>query len=254
VKNKPQYAIESVDKALHLAQLLLLEGPMRVTDVAAQLNVSVSTAHRLLAMLVYRDFAEQGEGKRYRAGAVLRSATSSDVPVALLRRAGIPHLQRLADRVNETANLLVLSGTQVRFVHTIECRQLLRVGDRAGKALPAHLTCAGKAMLSILDEPTLEEVLAQLADDGERARLRRTLRAARQNGFALNNQQTETGVMAIGVAMRWKSMTAASVTLAMPSARFEKDKLEGWIRALRECANRVEDALGRESDALDGTD
>ena len=59
MRNKPAYAIESVDHALHLAQLLQQEGPLRVTDAAGRLGVSVSTAHRLLAMLVYRDFAEQ---------------------------------------------------------------------------------------------------------------------------------------------------------------------------------------------------
>ncbi|MQA60688.1 MAG: helix-turn-helix domain-containing protein [Actinophytocola sp.] len=148
MKNKPQYAIESVDNALHLAQLLLLEGPMRVSDAASRLGVSVSTAHRLLAMLVYRDFAEQDADKRYRPGAVLRSAASSDLPLSELRQMAIPHLQRLVDRVNESANLLVLTGNVARFVHTVECTQLLRVGDRAGKSLPAHLTSAGKAMLT----------------------------------------------------------------------------------------------------------
>lgn len=247
MKNKPQYAIESVDKALHLAQLLLLEGPMRVTDAAAHLDVSVSTAHRLLAMLVYRDFAEQDDGKRYRAGAVLRSATSSDVPLTLLRNAAVPHLQRLVDRVNESANLVVLSGTQVRFVHTIECRQLLRVGDRSGKALPAHVTSAGKAMLSILDEPRLQEALADL-DDSQHTRVRRSLRAVRQNGFAINSQQTETGLMAIGVAIGWTTATPAGISLAMPSARYRKDNVEEWVRELRQCAAHVEDALGRERD------
>ena len=50
---------------------------MRVTDVAARLGVSVSTAHRLLGMLVYRDFAEQLPDRRYAAGPVLRRARCS---------------------------------------------------------------------------------------------------------------------------------------------------------------------------------
>ena len=59
MKNRPPYAIASVDSALLLATLLQHEGPMRVTDAAERLGVSASTAHRLLGMLVYRDFAEQ---------------------------------------------------------------------------------------------------------------------------------------------------------------------------------------------------
>lgn len=242
MKNKPQYAIESVDNALHLAQLLLLEGPMRVSDAAGRLGVSVSTAHRLLAMLVYRDFAEQDADKRYRPGPVLRSAASSGLPLSELRQTAIPHLQRLVDRVNESANLLVLTGNEARFVHTVECTQLLRVGDRAGKALPAHVTSAGKAMLSALDDERLTDALAELSD-AELVALRRSLRAVRQNGFALNNGQTETGLTAIGVPLRCGEGRIAGISLAMPAARFKRDKVAGWVHEMHACARAVEESL-----------
>jgi IclR family transcriptional regulator, acetate operon repressor len=242
MKNKPQYAIESVDNALHLAQLLLLEGPMRVSDAASRLDVSVSTAHRLLAMLVYRDFAEQDPDKRYRPGPVLRSATSTDLPLSELRRTAIPHLQRLVDRVDESANLLVLTGNEVRFVHTVECTQLLRVGDRAGKSLPAHVTSAGKAMLSALDDDQLEDTLREV-DEAERTQLRRSLRAVRQNGFALNNGQTETGLTAIGVPVRCGGGRIAGISLAMPSARFKRDKVAAWVQEMHACAQAIEGSL-----------
>nr|WP_281374897.1 helix-turn-helix domain-containing protein [Nocardioides soli] len=67
--------------------MLLLEGPMRVTDAAARLGVSPSTAHRLLAMLVYRDFAEQDADKRYRPGRLLHG---SPRPPSRSRRCGRP--------------------------------------------------------------------------------------------------------------------------------------------------------------------
>ena len=77
VKNRPAYAITSVDSALLLATLLQQEGAMRVTDVAARLGASVPTAHRLLGMLVYRDFAEQLPDRRYAAGPFLRRGRCS---------------------------------------------------------------------------------------------------------------------------------------------------------------------------------
>lgn len=144
MKNKPSYSVTSVDHALHLASLLQQEGPMRVTDAAERLGVSPSTAHRLLAMLVYRDFAEQTPDRRYRAGKVLRPAEMSEAPVALLRRVALPHLQRLVDETQESANVMVLAGTEVRFIATVECDQILRVGDRVGRSLPAHMTSGGR--------------------------------------------------------------------------------------------------------------
>ena len=70
-KERPPYAISSVDHALRLAAILQLEGGLSVTEAAERLNVARSTAHRLLAMLVYRDFAVQNEQREYLAGPVL---------------------------------------------------------------------------------------------------------------------------------------------------------------------------------------
>lgn len=142
MKNKPSYSITSVDHALHLASLLQQEGPVRVTDAAKRLGVSDSTAHRLLAMLVYRDFAEQMPDRRYRAGKVLRPVEMSEAPVVLLRRVALPHLQRLVGETQESANV-VLAGTEGRFIATVECHQILRVGDRVGRSLPAHMASGG---------------------------------------------------------------------------------------------------------------
>ena len=191
MKNRPPYAIGSVDHALHLAQLLQQEGPLRVTDAAEQLGVSRSTAHRLLAMLVYRDFAEQIDDRRYRAGPVLRPTEASEAPVALLRRVAQPHLRALVDRVRESANLVVLAGTEIRFLTTVTCDQVLRVGDRAGRALPAHLTSGGKALLAALTDEELDHLYDSPDGEVDLAQLRRELGLVRKRGFAVNDGLTE---------------------------------------------------------------
>ena len=152
VKNKPAYGIASVDSALLLATLLQQEGAMRVTDAATRLEVSVSTAHRLLGMLVYRDFAEQLPDRRYATGPVLRRGAVQQASVATLRDVALPHLRRLVDAVGETANVMLLAGGDVRFVATVESDQVLRVGDRTGRTLPAHLSSGGKAVLATLGD------------------------------------------------------------------------------------------------------
>lgn len=242
MKNRPAYAIESVDNALLLAQLLLLAGPMRVIDASEHLGVSPSTAHRLFAMLVYRDFAEQDADKRYRAGPLLRGATMTAVPLATLRQTAVPHLQRLVDRTKESANLMVLSGHEVRFVYTVECDQPLRVGDRTGMALPAHETSGGKAILATLEDDALAAALADL-EPAERAKVRRAVRAVRQNGFALNNGQTEAGLTAIGVPVRWGDGMLAAVSLALPTARFSRDRVATWVQELQNCTHAIERQL-----------
>lgn len=244
MKNKPAYGIDSVDHALHLATLLLHEGPLRVTDAAERLGVARSTAHRLLAMLVYRDFAERDEDRRYVAGPVLRRSAAPE-PVADLRRLALPHLQALAARTTESANLMIVIGDQARFIATVESTQILRVGDREGRTLPAHLASGGRAALARRPENEVVELYS--APDSPVAdlpALLRDLRRVRRQGFAVNDQATETGVTAIGQAVPFPDqMVPAAVSVAMPTARYRRDMLVEWTQNLATAVTRIERAL-----------
>jgi DNA-binding IclR family transcriptional regulator len=243
MQNQPPYPIASVDHALHLATLLQQEGPMRVSDAAERLGVSPSTAHRLLAMLVYRGFAEQRSDRRYQAGDVLRPVPPSLAPVALLRQVALPHLHVLVDRVQESVNLVVLAGAEARFVATVECTQILRVGNRVGRTLPAHLTSGGRAILAVM----LPDEVAGLydgSDDVDLARLRRELALVRRRGFAINDQRTEAGLTALGVAVRNPPRCPiAAVAIAMPRVRFHRDRIPSWISALAATVSGIEHDL-----------
>jgi DNA-binding IclR family transcriptional regulator len=251
----PAYGIESVDHALRLAVLLQQEGPFGVTEAAERIGVARSTAHRLLAMLVYRDFASQDPDRRYAAGPVLHGPGGTET-VAQLRTMALPHLRALVERTNETANLMVPTGTQMKFVVTVECDQALRVGDREGRLLPVHLASGGLALIARL---TPEEIDLRYPMD-EKSEIdiqtfRKALRQTRRQGFAINNQATETGVTAIGHAIDAPTRPAfAAVSIAMPTARYRRDQLPTLAAALRDTSHRIEQDLRAEADIWKPTD
>ena len=216
---------------------------MRVTDAASRLGVSVSTAHRLLAALVHRGFAEQLADRRYGPGPVLQEGVPDRDALARLREAALPRMRRLVDAWDETVNLTVLVQDRVRFIATAECRRLLTVGDRTGRTLPAHLSSGGKAMLAMLPPAELESTLRQV-DGAALERLRRELRTVRRRGYALNDQQTEKGVTAVGVALpRVAGMPPASIALALPTARYSADHLPAWSADLTDAARSIAESL-----------
>ena len=104
------------------------------------------------------------------------------------------------------------------------------MGDRTGRVLPAHLSSGGKAMLAALDASQLSDLYQ--GEDADLPRLRKELSLVRQRGFALNEQSTEAGVSAIGVALPWPGEPPAALSLAIPSARFHHDQLLIWASAL----------------------
>ncbi|MFD3583014.1 IclR family transcriptional regulator [Streptomyces sp. NPDC058683] len=250
LKNPPPYAITSVDHALRAAAMLQLEGGLTVSQVAGRLGVARSTAHRLLAMLVYRDFAVQGEDRVYRAGPVLELAAHSQSAVSRLRAIALPHLHRLMELVEETANLVIRTGDSVRFIASAECRQALRVGSREGMVFPAHRTTGGLLLLAELPEEELAEVYAEERyrdRPGERpdlGALRRELARARRGGFAVNRERSERGLVAVGVPVRGADGRAvAGVSVSMPSVRYEKDRLGTLVATLAGVAREIEGEL-----------
>jgi len=193
-------------------------------------------------MLVYRDFAEQAPDRSYRPGPVLRPATTPDAPIDALRLLGPPHLRRLVEEVDESANLMVLAGLDTRFLATVETQRVLRVGDRSGKALPAHLTSGGIAILAASSEALIEEVVETAGIDS--ARFARGLSSARQRGYAINDGNTEDGVTAIGVAVLDEHGAAtAAISVAMPSTRYAKRDVERFVGPLHEAARHLGDDI-----------
>jgi DNA-binding IclR family transcriptional regulator len=268
MKNRPPYSLESVDNALRLLQLLRDQGRLRVTDAAADLGTARSTAHRLLAMLVYRDFAIQDEQHGYLPGPALSAPPVRDRPLQELRRVLLPHLEALCERVGETVNLMVRVGTQTRFLASVESTRILRVGDRAGTVLPATKTSGGKALLATLSRAELAELYlpdgeaetttatasaiststatATAMSPAEFDRLCRALHTVRRRGYGLNLEETETGVIAIGRCVRDESGRAhGAITIAIPSARFRRDKIPPLARELALTTERAAPDLAR---------
>ena len=241
MKNKPPYAIESVDNALRILQLIRDSGQVRVSDMAAELGIARSTAHRLLAMLVYRDFAVRTEDHAYRPGPALSARPLAGQPAQRLRQALRPHMEDLRDQVNETINLVVRLGPQTRFLHTVESTQLLRVGDRQGTILPAWQTSGGKALLAELPDAELTALMRDMAGrppDGLTAARRHALvaelRVIRDQGYAENKEESESGVCAIGICVRDAAgEPVAALSVSAPSVRYTPDRVRLYLRELK---------------------
>lgn len=249
---RPAYAIESVDATLRLLQLLRDGGSVRLKDAAVEIGVSPSTAHRLMAMLVYRGFAVQDEAKRYWPGPSLGAGPAGVTWTRELREVAQPSLEALVNRTGETANLMIRVGANVRFITTIESARVLRVTDRRGVVLPARHASGGKALLAELDRPTLDrlfrsagaDVAGDFIESHDYAAFLAELDHAHRSGFATNIEETEGGVGAVGAALHDSTGTAvAAISLAIPVRRLRARPDPGMVDALLGARREIEAAL-----------
>ncbi|MGY0063462.1 IclR family transcriptional regulator [Streptomyces sp. LZ34] len=236
----PSYPVSAAGNALRVVRLLHELDELRVMDVADRLGVARSTAHRILAMLVFEEFAVQDRHKVYRPGPALQAIRGSQAsPPPDLITIAHPHLRRLADAVRETTHLMVLEGNGARFLDGVEGPQALRVSYRTGTLLPAHVASGGKALLAALPADRLRALYpnglpggrAKASEDVER--LMNELVSVHRHGYAVNLQESERGVHAVGACIRDRTGTAvAAVAVAAPSVRCTRARLTELSRPL----------------------
>lgn len=250
LRQPPQYPIASVDRALALMEMVRDFGRIRISVAAQLLDISPSTAHRLMAMLVYRGYVEQDASRRYVPGPAMGLTPTGLSWTAELRHRARTHMESLTERVGETSNLMVLSGDAVRFLSSIEPEdqaqpaleqaleqgQLPKVSEREGVALPAHKASGGKAILAELDPQHVEAIIEPTRahrDDAWMTSLRNELAVVRTRGFATNIEGTEAGVSAIAVAIRdGKGQTIAGLSVSVPHTRFTAETRRHLVEAL----------------------
>jgi DNA-binding IclR family transcriptional regulator len=230
------YLLKSVDNALRLVRLLAEGQPVRLGEVAAYLGVAPSTAHRLLGSLRHRGFVVQDRRDLYRPGPALREIAMAATAGADIRQVARPALERLRDTVRETVSLLVLEGTNVLFIDSIEGPQSVRVGSRLGMVFPARLTSAGKALLAALPEADV----ARLYPAG--SPIWQELDQVRRAGFGTNFEEREVGVSAIAACIRDPAGSPlAAVAVAAPASRLSSmAQGEALVRPLRGAVASIE--------------
>ncbi|HEX5299722.1 MAG TPA: IclR family transcriptional regulator [Streptosporangiaceae bacterium] len=245
----PPYPIRSVDYALQLLLILKRDGVLRVSEAAAELGVARSTAHRLISMLRFRGFVEQARDRTYRAGSAFADLGGGASSATALLGIARPHLIRLTDKTGETSNLMILVGSDVQFIDSIESRQALRVGSRVGVRLAARLTSGGKVLLADLPFEEVALLHPGLAgDEAGLSALKRTLAGARRQGFGTNVQESERGVVAVGMAVRGVTGAAiAAVTISAPTVRFSRGKVADVLPTLTDTVEGIRSDIIRVS-------
>lgn len=248
LQQKPPYPIDSVDNALRLVQMLRDGGVVRLTEAAEELQVAQSTAHRLMAMLVYRGFAMQDDRRRYVAGPAMGVRAIGAPWLHQLRKLALEPMELLCSRVEETVNLVVRVGVSIRFLLTAEAASILRIGDRGGTVMPAIGASSGKALLALEPEERLRNLYtsrgAQLAgkalSESQFTRLHSELMQVRRLGYALSREETEPGLGAIGVAVTAPSgAPLVGISVATPIGRLEKMREPDRLAQIFHCRDEI---------------
>ena len=130
----------------------------------------------------------------------------SGTPLAVFAQ---PVLDRLSEAVEQSCSLGILDGEEIVYVARSTSSRIMSVTLNVGGRLPAYCTSIGQVLLAHLPESELQAYMrrVKLYAYTERTvtspeRLQQVLKAARQNGYAIADQQMEPRICSISVPVR----------------------------------------------------
>jgi DNA-binding IclR family transcriptional regulator len=248
------YRVQVIDRALSVLEVLADEGqPLSLVKLSKILGLPKSTTMRLLMVLEGHRFVQKNaENGLYRLGLKLFELGSKAVAQFDLTERARPHLERLVSRTSETAYLSVLDGGEALVMDRVESSQAVRVPTSVGWRHPAHSTAVGKVLLAFAPKSKLT---AMLGKGRLRAYTRKTitsvahlleeLQRVRNQGFALDDEETEEGLRCIAAAVREHSgQVTAALGIIGPAYRIPDNRVAILAATVIGAADKLSAELG----------
>jgi IclR family pca regulon transcriptional regulator len=220
-----------------------------IADLARDVGLNKSTAHRYIATLTSLGYLQQDAATRkYRLGPRVVELGFTAINSMEITAIAAPHLQTLSDEIGHTVSMALLDGTDIVYVQRRRSVREDRFGVdlnlHVGSRLPAYCTAMGKVLLAGVPPETLSGLLGRidLARRGPRTitareALTAELRKVRQTGLAVADEELVPGLrsLAIGVRDGFGSVVAA-VNIAVYTSNWDAStesivrRLEGPLR------------------------
>lgn len=221
---------------------------LTLSQLAQEVGLARTTVHRIVQALQTEGLVTSpaSDGTLHLGPELGRLATGTSGAVVRTVR---PFIERLAQEVNETVDLAVLYGADVRFVDQVVPGRRLRADSVVGELYPAHCTANGKVLLAALPpaalESTLRPRLKRYTENTivNRGDLLTELAEVRRTGVAFDREEHDLRVCAVGAAVFDALGARVAITIAVPSDRFY-DKEQELANAVSDAAKRASVALG----------
>ncbi len=251
----PTRRLSSVGGALRLLKTFTVEEPeLGITVLAKRLGVAKSTAHRLASTLVAEGFLEQNPvDGRYRLGLLLFSLGTQVRRRMDVSELAVPHLHALRDQTGETVHLAVLHDTEILYLRNLDSPQAIRTRSYLGVRMPAYCTSEGRALLAYSPPLVVAHVLrARLSPRTphtvtDKAQLTQLLAQVRQQGYALDDEESEDGMRGVAAPVFDASgAVVAAVGLVGPAQRVSKAGLRKFATQVVQAAQAISLRLGHQ--------
>ena len=246
--------VQSLVRALSLLNALSeADEGIALTELAQQVGLTTSTAHRLLTTLQQERYVHfHGERRVWSVGVQAFIAGKAFLKTRDVVASARLQMRALMEESGETVNMAVEDQYEAVYLSQVECRQMMRVFARPGGRVPLHCSSVGKALLMAMPDSELARVLHQRGlprltskTISTPAALRRDLQQAREQGYAIDDEEHAVGLRCIAAPIFNENAEAlAAISLSGPMARIADARIPLLGDLVRRKADAISAQLG----------
>jgi DNA-binding IclR family transcriptional regulator len=254
-KNHKVYFVPGLQRGLRALEILAdAERPLTVSEMARRLDLSRSSAFRLIYTLRHMGFLEDAaDARTYQLGARVLNLgfaylNKQDI-IQIARR----DLEALRDATGVSAHLAIRDGLDVLFLDCVQTRTGFLSNVNVGARIPVHASPLGWLLLS--DLPNRE--IATLFKDGplvpltdqtptDVAGLMQVVARAAADGIVISRGFVELGGCSIAASVMDKDgKIIAAIDISGPETAFDQAKMESFYAdEVRKAARTISARLG----------
>jgi len=198
--------VQSVERAVKLLNALgRSAGGFRLTDLAREAGLSLTTVHRLLTTLEQSQFVQfSPQSNLWHVGAGAFAVGSAYSRNRNFVASAIPFLRRLRDQTRETVNLGIAEDDEIILVSQVPSREIDRSIAPIGGRTPMTASGMGKAVLSSYTPSDIEALIRR---KGLRkatpktltspAALRAEISTGSINGYFTDDEEYRSGIRCV---------------------------------------------------------
>lgn len=241
--------LSTIERAFDVIHTLRDMEGARVTELASELDMATSTAHKYLATLVSENYVVK-EGDEYHVGLRFLDLSTYAKNRKDGYRFSTQKVREIAEETEERAQFVVEEGGLGIYVHTEATKNRAVLTNRqTGIQRYLHSTAAGKAILAGLPEQRVMDIVSEHGLPAETEHtitdqdsLMEELDEIREHGIAYNNEESIEGLRAVGVPVRGADgLTLGALSVSGPSNRLRgKIFQEEFPNVMLGYANEIE--------------
>lgn len=224
-------------------------GPLSIADIAQKTGITYATAHRIVSVLLQRNYLKHDRNKGYTLGRKVLELGFQAFHQTPLTHVAHPFLEKLASDTLDTVHLARIEGDFVVYLDKIFSRRSVEISSRIGGRKFLMGTGVGKALILDWSESEWAALYERSADLLQKRITQpewlALMRGYAQGGYSFDCGEDEPAIRCVAAPVRDGSRKiVAAISVSSTLEYMDPERMQMLIPMVKDVAAHISAELG----------